>query len=291
MKVSPKSRARKPSKSLSENTWRKIHQWHLVLPPSRPSLYHLGIIKGELDAINKNLPVAVLGATPEYRDLLFQSGFKDIYIFDKNRYVYSQMSRLRCWTSPEKLVYGNWLETLPKYPDYFGLILSDLTSGNIPYDHQPTFYASIASALCRDGLFIDKVLTHQGPKRKLTDLITKYSNLPLNLLYVNYFSCEFLFCSELLDIKQIVDSSLFYGILQKRFKEGPLIKFLAESPKITPYETFWYYGKDWKEISKWYFDRIELVKVYEEEASSPYYGNLKIIVGKRAQKSLGIGVA
>jgi hypothetical protein len=274
-------KARIIGKSFSWNTWGKIHQWHLVLPPSRPSLYHLGVIKRELDGVNRHLPVAVLGCTPELRDLLFKLGFEKIYLFDKSRSVYSQMNHIRCWSNPEVFVFGNWLKTISKYNDYFGAILSDLTSGNIPYNWQPTFYSSIADALTKEGLFIDKVLTHKGPKRKISDLTVKYSSLPFNLIYLNNFSCEFLFCSELLDIKQMVDSSLFYKILHEDCKDGPLSKFLGESSKITPYGTYWYYGKEWEEISRWYFQHLEQVKVYEEEETSPYYNNLKIILTRK----------
>ncbi len=277
----PRRRSKIPTEFLSEDTWQKIQLWDMVLPPSRPSQYHLNIIKDEIDKINRNLPVAVLGSTPEYRDLLFQLGFKDIYIFEKSLKTHSMMNRQRCWSNSENLIKGDWLDTIPQYKDHFDLILSDLTSGNLPYSRQPSFYSGIASALSQDGLYIDKILIHGNQKRKLEKLILKYSTLPYNLLYVNYFSCEFLFCSELLDIKQIVDSSLFYSILEKMLTNGPLAKFLAESPKITPLETFWYYGKDWEEIRKWYFQNIYQVKIYEEEEASPYYGNLKIIVSKK----------
>src|SRR5947209_11148502 len=106
----------------------------------------------------------------------------------------------------------------------------------------------------------------------------KYSDLPVNLIYINYFSCEFLFCSELLDLKQMVDSSLFYSILEQKFENSTLRKFLTESPKITPFGTMWYYGREWFEISEYYYQHLEQIRIFEEELSSPYYPNLKIIV-------------
>lgn len=262
-------------------TWEKITQWHFVLPPSRPSLYHINLIESEINNFDRNSPVAILGCTPELRDLFSRMNFKNAYLFDKSKIVFDQMTSLRCFNTKENFIHGDWFDSLPQYTNYFKVILSDLTSGNISYSMQPEFYSIIAKSLEKKGIFIDKILTHQGPKRQLNTLKKKYSELPLNLLYVNYFSCEFLFCSELLDINNILDSSFFYEYLSKDFKCPVLLKFLSESPKITPFQTVWYYGKNWTEICDYYFQSLKKVKLFEEEKNSPYYGNLKIIISEK----------
>ena len=271
----------KTQKPPSWDTWRRFRDWQLVLPPSRPSYYHLEIVKNVLIKTSRDQPIAILGCTPELRDLLFRLGFEQIYLFDKSRNMYSRMNSLRSYSNHENFIYGNWMDTIPKYHNFFCAILSDLTSGNVPYDWQPTFYSAIGKALTGDGVFIDKILTHQGPKRRLSELMTKYSELPFNLLYVNHFSCEFLFCSQLLDPNQMVNSTQFYQTLHKIINTGPLKKFLDECPRITPYHTYWYYGKEWKEIAGWYFRYLEEEKIYDEEANSPYSDNLKIIVTRK----------
>ncbi len=266
-------------------TWDKIRQWDLVLPPSRPSLYHLNIIADVINSVEKNSPVAVLGCTPEFRDLLFRIGYKEIYIFDKSVDIYSQMTNLRGFSNKEHFIHGDWMQTLPQFSNFFSIILSDLTSGNISYERRSEFYSRIHNSLCKTGLFIDKILTHKGPKKSLKDLKRKYSQLPINLLYVNYFSCEFLFCSELLDKKNLVDTDFFYEYLANDFESPILKKFLTESPKITPYGTIWFYGKDWAIISEYYFRYFTPLKIYEEETGSPFCGNLKIIIGRKAQNA------
>ena len=207
--------------------------------------------------------------------------FQRVHVFDKHESVYQQMTRMTCYPGTERFVHGDWLDTIPQYRSAFALILSDLTSGNVPYDQRPDFYSSVSKSLQVGGLFVDKVLTLEGSRRTIAELKKKYDDLPVNLLHINRFSCEFLFCSELLDIKQVVDTTLFYTILERELCSHRLLKFLAESPKITPYDCIWFYGKGWDQISEHYFHTLEAVQAYEDEGASPYYGNLKLFFSRR----------
>ena len=49
--------------------WNSFNTWHLVLPPSRPDHLQLNRISDALTNKNKNQPIAILGSTPEFRDL------------------------------------------------------------------------------------------------------------------------------------------------------------------------------------------------------------------------------
>src|SRR5437763_12065759 len=146
------------------DTWSKIVEWHLVLPPSRPSAYHLAFFAKHLGGMDKHRPVAVLGSTPEFRDLLAKLHFSQIYVFDKSRTVYDRMNELKVFADRELFVEGHWLDTLPTFKNQFAAVLSDLTSGNIPYDQREEFYASISNTLAPDGMFVDKLLIHGDAK-------------------------------------------------------------------------------------------------------------------------------
>lgn len=266
-------------------TWDKIHSWNLVLPPSRPSGYHLSLIRKEISHFDLTKPVAVLGSTPEFRDLLHEVGFTTIYILDNNPGFYRSMSSLRVYSNKEVFEQGDWLDLLPKFENFFSLILSDLTMGNISYDNRSLFYELIHRAINKGGYFVDKVLTHPGDNLELMDLINKYSLLPVNLLNINYFSCEFIFCSKLLDINQMVDSSLFYNILRENFEAQPfnqrLLLFLRHAHDITPLNCIWYYGKKWIELKDNYCPNLDLVKCFEDEIGSPYFNRLKLFIFKK----------
>jgi len=255
--------------------WNLMLHWDLVLPPSRPSAMQLAMIKSKIREIERSKCVAILGSTPEFRDLLFECGFQEIYVLENNLTFLAAMTALRVYKNTERIIEGDWLTTLPTLKSKFALILSDLTSGNIPYDVRSQFYELIAAALIEGGLFCDKVLTHPGPHIPLPSLVQKYSELPLNLLHVNHFSCEALFCSELLDLKQQVDSSLFYSALDERVEHTRVRAFVEQAKKITPQGCKWWYGRRWSDLGHDYCSNLELVEAADDESTSPYYGRLK----------------
>jgi len=257
------------------DTWDLMQNWYLVLPPSRPSALQLARIQSLLAKVDRSLPVAVLGSTPEFRDLLHESGFQQIYVLERNPSFYKAMTAARIYRNPENLVNGDWLQSLPTLKEKFAVILSDLTSGNVPYDQRAQFYEGIEYALMDSGLFIDKVLTHTGSNLSVDGLVDKYSTLPLNLIHINNFSSEMLFCSELIDLRQLVDSSLFYGIVEHRAKNERVRAFAEEAKRITPPGCIWWYGRKWEELQRNYCRSLTRISVAEDEPSSPYYGHLK----------------
>src|SRR6266446_1333624 len=263
------------------DAWDLMEHWDLVLPPSRPSALQLSNIRSLIKGIDRSKPVAVLGSTPEFRDLLFENGFESIHVLERNLRSLDRMSALRVYKNAETIVEGDWLTTLPRVKGKFSLILSDLTSGNIPYASRRKFYTLIAEALSIGGIFCDKVLTHPQPHIQLSSLVKKYDGLPLNLLYANHFSCEALFCSELLDIKQMVDSSLFYSILADRIKSERVLAFAQEAQRVTPVGGVWWYGRKWDELSSDYCHSLVLLSVDDDEPSSPYFQRLKFFVHTR----------
>src|SRR5947209_2660378 len=121
------------------DTWDAMVHWDLVLPPSRPSHPQLECIRATLQNVDRAAPVAVLGSTPEFRDLLHECHFRQIYVLDKNRTFYGKMSNVRIYRNPEIFLHGEWLELLPQHSGKFSVILSDLTSGNIPYTQRGCF--------------------------------------------------------------------------------------------------------------------------------------------------------
>lgn len=232
--------------------------------------------------MNRNAPVAVLGSTPEFRDMLVEMNFKNIYIFEKYNSTYENMSNMRVYRNKEIVIEGDWLDTLPEYKQKFSFILSDLTSGNIKYDSRSLFYKNIGGSLAPNGLFIDKVLWHQRPLKNLQDLAQKYSSLPVNLYTINTFSCEFLFCSELLSIKEEVDTTLFYNTLIEKFRSNPrILLFIEQCPIVTPYDCHWYYGKNHKDVISDYLSGLKIMARHSEESYSPYYKYLKILISTK----------
>src|SRR5437868_2050771 len=113
---------------MNPDTWALMEHWDLVLPPSRPSAHQLARIQRQIADIDRSEPVAILGSTPEFRDLLFENGFHDIYILERNLKFLTAMSEMRIYQNTEHMIEGDWLDTLPTFKTKFALILSDLTS-------------------------------------------------------------------------------------------------------------------------------------------------------------------
>ena len=262
--------------------WDKMDHWDLVLPPSRPSAIELQKISSLIQRTPSDKPIAVLGSTPEFLDLLYELGRSNVYVLEKNMDFLQVVSRLRVYENREHVIEGDWLATLPNYAGQFSLILSDLTMGNIPYDDRKQFYELITTALAPGGLFYDKVLTHHGPNHRVGDLVKKYSQLPLNLLHVNYFSCEMLFCSELIETTEVVDSSRLYGELSHTITNKRVAAFVQGSKCITPEGCRWYYGRPWNLLESDYCPALSRMVVDDDEPGSPYYGRLKLFVLARS---------
>ena len=73
------------SSSVQPNSlWSRMHAWSKVLPPSRPSFEQLRYFGASLDTIDRNVPIGVLGATIEYRQLLRAMAFSRVYIFEQD---------------------------------------------------------------------------------------------------------------------------------------------------------------------------------------------------------------
>jgi hypothetical protein len=257
------------------DTWDLMNDWYLVLPPSRPSAAQLARIDSQILGVDRQVPVAILGSTPEFRDFFYEAGFQQIYVFDRNASFYAAMNKARVHDNVEHFVHGNWIQTLPSFKNEFAVILSDLTSGNVPYENRVQFYEGITDALSEGGMFLDKVLTHHGDLYLVEELIQKYSHLPLNLLHINNFSSEALFCSELIDLNKTVDSTLFYNILSQRIQNERAKAFVENAKRITPPGCIWWYGRKWAQLSGQYCPLLTLTSAYDDEPSSPYYGNLK----------------
>lgn len=258
-------------------TWDIIStNWEFVLPPSRPSDIELNRIKYYTNTFSRKEPVAVLGSTIEYRDLLYFMGFEQVYVFEKNITFHDDLDTWKVYSCEnEVLVEGDWLETLPKYSGLFNFCLSDLTMGNIPYGNRGEFYFSIRNILKVGGIFLDKVLTNEIPLITLQDISRKYQALTINLRSVNDFSCEALFCSELLN-KGIIDTTESYALLREAFKDDlRLMQFINKAHLITPEGCTWYYGKPWDSLKLEYFSNFSRSDSFEDIPLSPYFQRAK----------------
>lgn len=259
---------------VSDQVWSGHDSWHLVLPPSRPSTFGLRSIAEQIEPLPRRGPVAVLGSTPELRDLLARMRFEDVDVVDANDVFHKRMEPLRSWRdSREFFVHSTWQRHFEAIDRRYVLILSDLTLGNVRYDEREALYAGIARSLRDEGLFIDRVLTNEAPKLTLGEVAREFVNMPVNLRTINDFNCKALFCSELSD-GGVVDSSAFYAALEEEFAGQPtLMALIAACMHITPPGMTWDYGKPWIDVERQYVRDLSRRYRLPEPESSAYFGH------------------
>jgi hypothetical protein len=244
-------------------------------------VWQLAAIARILDRVARDRPIAILGSTPEFRDLLADLHFDNIHIFERNLGFYRATTRDRIHQNKEFVVPGHWPESLNSTQTRYAAILSDLTSGNVDYTERERFYTAIAHVLEDTGLFLDRILCHSIPHETLDALSQKYDQLPINLLTVNRFSCEFLFCSELLRINNTVDTDQCYFLLRKELQSRRLQKFLELCPLITPEGCVWWYGRSWRDLAPDYEKHLEIISVIDEPCDSPYARRARMLISRR----------
>ena len=259
------------------DSWDRMTSWDFVLPPSRPSYQHLSWFRSQLLSLARHDPIAILGSTPELRDLVAICGFNHIYVYERNPQFLERMNRLRVVQSEETIVVGDWLHTLPRWKSHFAAVLSDLTSGNLPYAQHAAFYSFIADALRPGGIFCDKLLTHPVPHEPLQVLIPKYDAAPLNLQTLNDFSCEVFFCSDLLSRYSAVDTDRFYAHLRNVCTNPTTQAILARLPLITPPGMLWHYGRPWNTVRRFFDPRLHCTDEQLEATPSPYARRLRLL--------------
>ena len=266
-------------KGRNVDAWDQMESWELVLPPSRPSRQHLDWFRGQVSELPSDVPIAILGSTPELRDMLASLGFCNVYVLERNLTFLERMNRLRVNAIPgtETVLAGDWMETLPGCDGNFFVVLSDLTSGNVPYKQQGEFYTLVADSLQTGGMFCDKLLSYPIPHERLNVLLDKYENAPLNLDTVNRFNCEVFFCSELLTLFGRVDTDRFYEYLS-RMQIGPMVRAILDRlPKVTPPGMTWDYGKPWNVIQTVFDSRLQCSDDRLERGDSPYANRLRCL--------------
>lgn len=264
--------ARRDPRLDMNDTWDLMTQWSLVLPPSRPDELDLARIAARLQRVDRAEPVGVLGSTPEFRDLLAESGFSEVFVLDRNEGFLRAMTGSRVYETPETIVISDWLDSLPEYEGFFGVILSDLTSGNLPYDERRRFNSLVALALRPAGLFIDKILTNESGLLSIDQIRVRYERASPNLKTANYFSCEAIFCSELQCDGERVETSRVYDRLTAELPGRRFAALIDVAQLVTPRGGLWHYGRPWSTLRVDYGVGLELEGRFDLAFDQPYYG-------------------
>jgi hypothetical protein len=76
-------------------------------------------------------------------------------------------------------------------------------------------------------------------------------------------------------MKDVVDSSHCYSILEHEIKHERVRAFVEHAKKITPLGCVWWYGRKWTDLQADYCNKLIELGSADDEIGSPYYGRLK----------------
>ena len=262
--------------------WENFSGWHLVLPPSRPSVFELDRARAILCQRDRTTPIAVLGATPEYRDLLGRMGFTSVSVIDKNPSYLVGQSDFCPNARNENVIVQDWCAALSERAESFDIVFSHLTSGNIPYSLRQAFYEIISESLTRDGILVDTILTHSLGFHSAPRLIERFANCTVSLESVNRFNCEFVFCSSLIEQEGLVRPAASYAFA-KSYTRSPTIHRLVDlCGRITPDDAVWFYGRPWPTELAIIEKYLRVVECFDQMPYGPYHGNSFQFIMKKA---------
>lgn len=138
--------------------WEKVkaNQWEKLHYPWRPNQQELFLVENwiiQKKVSTKNIKVAILGSTPEYRS--FCSKYKlNVDVVDLSANMYRQMSTLSLPNKKEKFYQDDWTNHLAFHPDYYDIIIGDLIDRLMDKKMNLKMYDCIKNSLKKEGVFI-----------------------------------------------------------------------------------------------------------------------------------------
>ena len=170
--------------SNAEKWWYNF--WSKCQEPWRPSKKEIIFWDKTIQQILKkkgSIQVLILGATPEFRDLLAKYKNIKVTLLDINPPVKRAMDRLcKKKNENEKLVLGNWLDVAKIFPPRsFDVVMNDEGFENVYFTKHNLLLKNIAKVLKKDGYFLmGRLCMKDAFKHPLnfTTLFKKYQKNP-----------------------------------------------------------------------------------------------------------------
>jgi hypothetical protein len=275
----------RPNSKSANEVWGAHKTWFLVRAPSRPASWQLAAIREWLSAYANNGEVAILGSTPEFQDLLAEFEHVVPFVIDRSSefatHAKHQRRKRDRACNQSQFVHGDWTPMLRAHPARFSAILSDLTSGNIPYARRRAFYAAIRSALKPGGVLIDRVLTLERERESSAQIYADFEDRPLTVESVNELNCRLLFLSDLAPSSEERDIGVLMERAHREWTSPRGKAYLDALGLITPPAGRWWYGRPWKELEPLHAPGLKLLRTLDEPAGSAYHGSAKLYLKRK----------
>lgn len=138
--------------------WEKIKasQWEKLYYPWRPNQQELFLVENwiiQKKVSTKNIKIAILGSTPEYRNICSKYNLS-VDIVDLSNNMYQQMSTLSLSNKKEKFYQNDWINHLSIHLNCYDIIIGDLVDRLMDKKMNLKMYNCIKNSLKKEGVFI-----------------------------------------------------------------------------------------------------------------------------------------
>ncbi len=149
-----------------------VHHWKYYTGHARASKKDLETIKSKIKSVGKYCKVLILGATPEYRNLCGELKVQ-VTCLDFSKYNFEYLKQEVATKPQERLVEGNWLQTI--LDEKFDIILGDVVLNLVGKKGVPILLENVGKMLKPNGLFLPR-LYMRGEEEKIAgeDAVKKY---------------------------------------------------------------------------------------------------------------------
>lgn len=180
-----------------QQSWKQIaNLWKTYTPPVKPSPAEVHFYESKIKELillqkRKKLKALILGATPEFRDLLAQYKI-DTTLIDNNQASVKAMTSLVKRKNPrEKIVFGNWFK-MPFKKNNFNLVLSDTSQDNIKFKDFEKFFKSVSKVLKPDGYWLSGNAHFENKNSlKFSEYLKMYKRNPKHFKNIQNFIGNF----------------------------------------------------------------------------------------------------
>lgn len=172
---------KKFSKKMQQSWVEIAEKWKAYNYPAKPSPMEIRFFEKELKKIidkKRNIRALILGATPEFRDLLAKYKLEVCLIDNNEASVKAMTSLMKRRNKKEKVVIGDWLK-MPFKKDSFDLVLSDSAQDNIKFKDFNRFFNNVYRILKPKGYwFFGAVNVEKNQSISFKEYIKKYKENP-----------------------------------------------------------------------------------------------------------------
>lgn len=170
-------------REIKKEQWKELAKtWATYSPPIRPSKNEIRFYEEEIKKLckkNRKLKALILGATPEFRDLLSRYNIATTLIDINPVSVKAMTSLLKIRKNPkEKIVLADWLN-MPFQKNSFDIVFSDCAHDNLNFTEFGKFFESVKSVLKADGTwFFSAAVGYKKLRMTFNEFIELYKKSP-----------------------------------------------------------------------------------------------------------------